>query len=221
MNKCNFCGIEVLDKTEHCPLCNGVLEGDSEGKMTYPDLYMEVKKVNFLYRLLMFFCVLGGIGTAIGFYLFSDEMKWGVIVEICILYTMWMLYVSFNDRAGYRVRLLTGVAFAVLLVIAIDILIGYHGWSLNFILPSGIILVDVVLLVLMLANYRNWQSYLVFQIGLLLVCILPVIFIKMGLVTHPVVSAIAIFFTLIQTIGAIMLGGSTAHHELKRRFHVR
>lgn len=28
-----------MDKTEHCPLCNGVLEGDSEGKMTYPDLY--------------------------------------------------------------------------------------------------------------------------------------------------------------------------------------
>ncbi|MCR5144451.1 MAG: hypothetical protein K6B67_03995 [Lachnospiraceae bacterium] len=221
MNKCNFCGVEILDKSGHCPLCNGVLDGDHDGRNTYPDLYNEVKKANFVYRLLMFLCILGIVGIDLGCFVLTNTYKWGIIAVLCVIYTMWMLYVSFNDRAGYRVRILTGVFFAVILVILIDWIIGYNGWSINYILPSTMLFVDLLIVILMFINKRSWQSYLVFQIGMVLICLIPAIFIKIGLIYKPIVAEVAIAVTVVECIASIMLGGATAKHELKRRFHVR
>ena len=49
---------------------------------------------------------------------------------------------------------------AILMVVAIDFVVGYRGWSVNYALPSAILLVDAGILILMCINRRNWQSYM-------------------------------------------------------------
>lgn len=220
MSKCRYCGIEVLDQTEHCPLCQGVLEQDGEGVVTYPNAVAERKKLHFVFRLILFLSVAAGlICFAINRYV-TPESNWSFIVIASLVYALWMVYIMFKDNAGYRIRILSGVAGAVILIILLDVLTGFGGWSINYVFPFAIVLVDVALVVLMLVNRRNWQSYLILQFFMILVGIVPIVMCHKGMITTGVLVNVIFLATLILFLGSVILGGKTAKNELVRRFHI-
>ena len=95
------------------------------------------------------------------------------------------------------------------------------GWSVNYALPSAIILVDVGIIICMIVNRRNWQSYMMWQIFMILCSIVPVILIFTGIVTAQLFALIAFAFSLFLFLGTLIIGDRRARVELKRRFHVR
>ncbi|MFR5116620.1 MAG: DUF6320 domain-containing protein [Eubacterium sp.] len=66
-------------------------------------------------------------------------------------------------------------------------LTGFSGWSVNYVLPSAFILIDVTVIILMIVNSRNWQSYIPMQ---LLIIVLKVFipFILAGILEFPVTA---------------------------------
>ena len=108
----------------------------------------------------------------------------------------------------------------MLLIILIDTFLGFSGWSVSYVLPAAIILLDLALAILMLINRRNWQSYLILQVAMVLVGIVPLVLIRIGIVTRPLVSDIAFLVTVFMFLGSMILGGRTARIEMKRRFHI-
>jgi hypothetical protein len=106
------------------------------------------------------------------------------------------------------------------MLIAIDILSGYKGWSVNYVFPSGIIFVDAAILVIMAVNYKNWQSSMMQQIFMILCSIVALILCKVGVITSPILSIIAMNVSLIIFLGTLILGGRRARVELLRRFHI-
>jgi hypothetical membrane protein len=106
------------------------------------------------------------------------------------------------------------------MLVAIDILHGYNGWSVNYVFPSGIILVDAFILVVMAINYKNWQSYMLQQIFMILCSIAALVLCKIGIITSPILSIIAMNISLIIFLGTLILGGRRARVELMRRFHI-
>lgn len=126
-----------------------------------------------------------------------------------------------SGKTGYRAKIHGTHADAILIVIAIDFLVGYRGWSVNYALPSAIILVDVGIIICMIVNRRNWQSYMMWQIFMILCSIVPVILIFTGIVTAQLFALIAFAFSLFLFLGTLIIGDRRARVELKRRFHVR
>lgn len=150
----------------------------------------------------------------------TPTLRWGEIVTCSLAYLLWLGYIILKDNAGYRIRILSGVAGAVLLIILIDTFLGFSGWSVSYVLPAAIILLDLALAILMLINRRNWQSYLILQVAMVLVGIVPLVLIRIGIVTQPLVSDIAFLVTVFMFLGSMILGGRTARIEMKRRFHI-
>lgn len=220
-NSCRYCGVKIKDVTEHCPLCDGVLEHTEEGISTYPNVLAKNRRMNFLFRLFLFLSILVMGGCVSLNIMIRPEIWWSLIVIAALIYGLWLLYIITKDNAGYRMRILSGAAGGVIFIILTDWVLGFQGWSINYVLPAGIILVDLALLLLMLINRRNWQSYLILQIAMIVVGIIPLIFIQIHLVQHPLVSEIAFSTTVIMFLGTVILGGRTASNELKRRFHIR
>ena len=201
MSKCKYCGIEIVDDAVKCPLCSGILDGSKAEGHTYPDVVSNVRKISFLYRLFCFICiVVASVSIALNVWL-TPTLRWGGIVACTLAYLLWLGYVIIKD-------------------IVIDTLLGFSGWSVSYVLPSGIILMDIALAILMLINRRNWQSYLILQVAMVLIGIVPLMLVRMGIVTHPLVSDIAFFVTLFMFLGSMILGGRTAVNEMKRRFHI-
>ena len=159
MRKCRNCKVEILDATAVCPLCNSVLEvsGEGEGGTGYPDVKAAVRKLSFIVRLYSFLAIVSEAALVTINYLYFHGIWWSAITGICILYFYVTLKYSLQKNKGYQAVLLVQVIGAVLLVIAADNIAGYRGWSVNYVLPGAILLLNGTIATLMVINASNWQ----------------------------------------------------------------
>ncbi len=221
MSRCNKCNIEVLDETERCPLCNCVLEQTVEVENMYPNVRLKARKMMLFGRIYLFLAILTEALLLYINYVTAPKMWWSVITGMIFLYGYLLIRFAILGRTGYRIKIVVLMMIMILMMVAIDFVVGYHGWSLNYVLPSGIIAVDVGILLLMLINRRNWQSYMMLQIFMMVCSVVPVIFAAVGLVTAPLLSQIALAFSVFLFLGTVIIGDRRARTELRRRFHVR
>ena len=219
MSRCSHCGVEILDDTEHCPLCHNVLENTGRGRMTYPNVHHKIKKINFLFRLFLFLAIILAVAVVAANFVYHPETWWSVIFIAAEVYGIIMLYL-FTKDTGYRIRIIVGIFGFLLFDILADRITGYAGWSVNYMFPTAILLANLAVLLLMLINRRNWQSYLLFQLGVVLFGLAGVLFVFLGWITSPVLSEIACSISILVFLGMVILGGRTARSELKRRFHI-
>lgn len=109
MSRCSHCGVEILDDTEHCPLCHNVLENTGRGRMTYPNVLHKIKKINFLFRLFLFLAIILAVAVVVANFVYHPETWWSVIFIAAEVYGIIMLYL-FTKDTGYRIRIIVGIS---------------------------------------------------------------------------------------------------------------
>ena len=102
----------------------------------------------------------------------------------------------------------------------IDASFGFYRWSVNYVLPGTLFLINLILIILVFANRRGWSGYMIYQILMIFIGLIPFGLIKLNIVTAPVLSQIAFLSSVILFLGTLIIGGRTAVNELKRRFHL-
>ena len=224
MNKCSRCGVIVNDDTEVCPLCKGVLTSDGgpckEPINVYPNILRKDRTWNLILRILLALWVIGTIVLVFINYKIPHRYWWSVVASGSYFYGLLVLRILTNRRAGYLRRIFTITFGAMLLNVLIDYCTGNRGWALNFILPASLFVINFALIMLMIINHRNWQSYMILQIFSIVIGCIPLWFIHIGWVTHPLVSEIAFLSSVVLFLGTLIVGGSAARSELKRRFYI-
>lgn len=221
MSKCRQCNIEILDETERCPLCHSVLEQTVEVENMYPDVRQMARKLMLISRIYLFCAI---IVEVILFYInkvTESKTWWSLIVGLIFLYVYMLIRYAILGKSGYRNKVVVLTTIGILIAVACDYLSGYRGWSVNYALPAGILLVDAGILILMICNRRNWQSYIMWQIFMILCSILPLIFSLVGIATSPLLGLIAFAASTFLFLGTVIIGDRKARTELKRRFHIR
>ncbi len=225
MRRCKKCNVEILDEAVICPLCKSVLEQEKQLPQEdiavgYPNVKSNVKKLNFVVRLYSFLAIVTEVALIIINYLNYHGTWWSAITGVSILYFYITLKYSIQQNNGYRSVIWVQVIGAVLLVIAVDNIVGYRGWSVNYVMPGAVLLLDMTIVILMLVNMTNWQSYLLMQICTVLVSGAGLIMWKMDVITRPVLSVIAAAVSACLLLATVIFGDRKAKNELKRRFHV-
>ena len=221
MSRCKQCNVEILDETERCPLCHSVLEKTVEVENMYPNVRTMTRRLALLSRIYLFVAILV---EALLIYLnvLSDSgMFWSAIPGLAMLYGYLVLRYAILGKSGYKGKIIVLTLIAILMVVAIDFVVGYRGWSLNYALPSAILLVDAGILILMCINRRNWQSYMMWQIFMILCSVVPLVLYAVGIVTAPLLALLAFAFSAALFLGTLIIGDRRARTELRRRFHVR
>ena len=221
MSRCKQCNVEILDETERCPLCHSVLEKTVEVENMYPNVRTMTRRLALLSRIYLFVAILVEALLIYLNVLSDSEMFWSAIPGLAMLYGYLVLRYAILGKSGYKGKIIVLTLIAILMVVAIDFVVGYRGWSVNYALPSAILLVDAGILILMCINRRNWQSYMMWQIFMILCSIVPVILIFTGIVTAQLFALIAFACSLFLFLGTLIIGDRRARVELKRRFHVR
>lgn len=221
MSRCRNCNIEVLDETVRCPLCGSVLEYTEEMENMYPNVKIKARKMVLISRIYLFCAILS---EAVLWYVnatVNPEIWWSVIAGLGMLYLYLLLRFAILGQSGYREKTVVLTAIAVLVMVAVDMVTGYRGWFVNYVLPAGIMLMDAGIIVCMVINRRNWQSYLMWQMVMILCSIVPLILAAAGIVTAPFLSNLAFACSLFLFLGSVIIGERRARVELRRRFHVR
>lgn len=221
MSKCIRCHVEISDETERCPLCDAVLEQTGEVENMYPDVRVRSRKFALISRIYLFCAILAeSILVACNFML-ESQIWWSAITGLSFLYIYLLFRFAILGQSGYKAKVTVLVLIAISMMVAIDFVAGYNGWSVNYVLPAGILLVDAAIIVLMIVNNRGWQSYLMWQIFMILCSLVPLILYIAGIVTHPELTLVALGCSVFLFLGTVIIGDRRARVELKRRFHVR
>ena len=221
MSRCKQCNVEILDETERCPLCHSVLEKTVEVENMYPNVRTMTRRLALLSRIYLFVAILVE-ALLINLNVLSDsEMFWSAIPGLAMLYGYLVLRYAILGKSGYKGKIIVLTLIAILMVVAIDFVVGYRGWSVNYALPSAILLVDAGILILMCINRRNWQSYMMWQIFMILCSVVPLVLYAVGIVTAPLFALLAFAFSAALFLGTLIIGDRRARTELRRRFHVR
>lgn len=221
MSKCRNCNIEVLDETERCPLCGSVLEHTVEVENMYPKVRIRARKLTLISNIYLFCAILLEVLCLAINVEQHPDVWWSLIVGLVLLYGYLLLRFAILGKSGYKGKTVILTAIAILVMVGIDWAVGYQGWSVNFVLPSGIMLIDIGILVCMIINRRNWQSYMMWQIFMMICSIVLLILCVLGVITVPVPSWVALGFSVFLFLGTLIIGDRRARVELKRRFHIR
>mgnify|MGYP007122840924 FL=1 len=221
MSRCKQCNVEILDETERCPLCHSVLEKTVEVENMYPNVRTMTRRLALLSRIYLFVAILVEALLIYLNVLSDSEMFWSAIPGLAMLYGYLVLRYAILGKSGYKGKIIVLTLIAILMVVAIDFVVGYRGWSVNYELPSAILLVDAGILILMCINRRNWQSYMMWQIFMILCSVVPLVLYAVGIVTAPLFALLAFAFSAALFLGTLIIGDRRARTELRRRFHVR
>ena len=153
----------ISDETERCPLCGSVLEYTGEVENMYPDVRVHTRKMTMISKIYLFCALLVEVLLIYINVVTESQIAWSAITGLGFFYGYMLIRFAILGKTGYRAKITVLTLMAILIVIAIDFLVGYRGWSVNYALPSAIILVDVGIIICMIVNRRNWQSYMMWQ----------------------------------------------------------
>ena len=216
-----MCGVEILDQTDTCPLCNHVLDGDaSKGRKLYPDARIVTRKYQFLENIFLFasivlWCILFAVD-----YFTDPEFLWSFTAGLVIIYANILLRLTILGKSSYMTKIIWTILIALAFLIEADFLTGYHGWGVNFAFPTAILVWDIALIILMLfINRRNWQSYIIDQLTALVLCGIMLLLMLFDIITFPYYAMGVQAFTVLMFLGTVIIGDRGARDELKRRFH--
>ena len=228
MSRCVHCGVYVLDDTEYCPLCRGGLEVPNEEDEKrlrekvniFPDVAAEMRRYSLFKRILLFIAIAGS-AAALYFDLGNGgRLDFGIITTLGLFYLVAAVNLLTSLNIGVVGKVIPMILLGVLYTIIIDICLGFSRWSLNFVFPGAIIVLDFVIVVLMIVNNSDFQSYMVFEIIMILLSLIPLLLSLPGIVTFRIPSIIAFFASLAMFLGTLIIGGRAARSEMRRRFHL-
>lgn len=221
MSKCKNCKITILDDASSCPFCHQVLEDDEiNGYDMYPDARGSQKKYRLFENITLFVSIVIAIVLLTADYLNGQIFGWSIVVVLILIYGNTLIRLAITGKSGYVFKTISMVVIAVWVMLGIDYATGYRGWALNFILPTGIILMDITILILMIVNSRNWQSYMMLQIFMVLISIIPLVLVGVGIIKYKYMAIAAMAASLFLFLGTLIIGDQRARTELKRRFHI-
>ena len=220
MSKCRQCNLEILDETDRCPLCSSVLEHTIAVENMYPNAKVKTRKWVFMSKVYLFCAIvleviLYGIN-----YVDNYKIGWSLITGLILLYGYLVIQLTILGQAGHKIKIVLLAAITLVMMVVLDLLIGYKGWSVNYALPTCIIILDIGIAVLMLINRRNWQSYIMWQILMLLVSGAMILLYIFGIMTSPYMMGIAVMCSGMLFLGTLIFGDRRARVEVQRRFHI-
>lgn len=221
MAKCDNCGIEILDETEYCPLCRSILVHTVEVENMYPDVRFILKRLLILSRIYLFCAILAEVVLFTINYYTESTIWWSALTGMGLLSVYIIMRYAILGKAGYQKKIMLLAAFSVLIAVGVDNILGYRGWSVNYVLPAGIVIVDTIIFVLLFVNHRKWYSYIMWQLAMILLSFLPILLYFAGIEDNHIISVLPMAASVALFLGTMMIGDRGARQELKRRFHLK
>ena len=219
MAKCRICKLEVLDETEVCPLCRSILEPTDAVENMYPNVRRKIRRLKLISNIYLFLAVCLEAALVCINIVTTSQIWWSVVTGLAFFYFYLVLRYAILGKSGYRSKIFLLTLIAVLSAVAVDMVVGYQGWSVDYVLPAGIVLVDVVILGCMFFNRRNWQSYIMCQLWALICSLIPVLLYWLQLDHNLFLALLPLVVSAVIFLGTTIIGDRRARMELLRRFH--
>lgn len=187
--------------------------------MLYPKI-LNLKESDKILKILL---IISGVISSILIFLnilLTPEINWAWIAIVGIIY-IWIttLYaIRKNVNIGGHVLLQT-VAISIL-VIAIDILTKYKGWSLTIAIPIVLLVSNTTMLTLTIVKRNKFFKYILYEILIFIFSMIPIILAVFKYTNYAVLTIIATSISLFTMTFTAIFYMKDIIEELKRRLHM-
>lgn len=223
MKLCNACHVKVQSKKDLCPLCGTPLfpsDIDAPPINQYPDLTKSIVQYNFIYRILLFLTITSiGVSLLVNWLVFPQFM-WSLIVLASAVYCWVTIPPLLRRGANFAALSVLQVLVTSVLVVALDFIVGYKGWSTAYVVPALMMAGILVIGLMVIFNRTRWYQYVLYQVTMALLGFTPLILHYTGLKTSLVMVIISTSLGLASLALTIAFGDRSIKTEFRRRFHL-
>lgn len=221
-NYCKTCNMIIADRTDVCLFCGRVLtkEHNENPVNMYPAIYQRTRMAKRIVWIATFVLVLVQVLLFLLNYYLDREVIWSYITGVCILYAVILLHYMVLWKRSYIRKLFMVAFYSILLLLALDGITGFRGWSVRYGLPCSIFALDGILLIGMLVDRANWTSYLLVQVFALILGVINLVLYLCGVAGSALLVWLALMLTIVLFGGCMLIGSRKAKSELRRRFYI-
>lgn len=187
----------------------------------YPQI-RNVKKSNFIIKILAFISIIVSIICVVINVCTSTKYLWCLLVIVGIIYSwitvLYSIYRNVNIASNVTIQ---AVAIS-LLTLCIDFIIGYKGWAINIAIPIIIMVANVTILVLTFVSVNRYYKYAIYQLLIFILSIIPLMiyYVYNGIIIKPIFMIISSSIAVFTFIISLILCGKNIMEELDRRLHL-
>lgn len=205
MQICQKCNVKIRGKKECCPLCQGRLkEVEGDENPSFPVLEKrKISNITFLKMCTFLFIaseiIFGAINIMTkGEFSFIGPVMLGLFVAwIDVIATMYL-----------RNNLIKVITFEVVVAIVVDFYIdiktGFHGWSVNWMIPMTLIGLAIATNIIAWMLKLRLDEYILYIVLDFVMALVQIIFIRNGMNTFPW-PAVASIITYMILIAALVI----------------
>ena len=161
-------------------------------------------------------CILSVILNAV----FTPDFKWSFIVILGIIYSWITVMYSIKKTVNIASHVLLQTFIDSIVVILLDIIIGYKGWSIAIAWPIIICTENITMLVLTIVTRKKYFKYAIYQIMLFALNTFLITIIVINNPHRILPISLTAITSVVTLVLAIELCGKELKEELKRFFHV-
>jgi len=217
---CKNCDIQIWGHPNCCPLCGTKLTGVRLRDSAFPEIPPPRQPRRFAFNLVIFITIAAAIISFVINYVTPHDSWWFLFV-MGGLGSFWAAFAValFKRRNIYKLIVWQEVIF-ILLSFAWDLLTGYNGWSLNFVIPILCASTLIALTIVAKATHCDVRDYLVYLVIGIVTGLFSLIFLLFRVVTIMIPTMICLGTCLIFLSALFVFEGKTLVTELKRRMHI-
>ncbi len=205
MQYCPKCKVKIRGEKKCCPLCQAQLK-ETEGFIEPAFPRIKKKKLSNITFIKM--CTFLAIALEIVFgainimtesqYSFVGVVMLGILVA-------WVTVITTVYLRNNLLKVITWEVFVAIVVdIYIDMHTGFHGWSLEWMVPAtltGLAIATIIIAKVIKLRLDEYALYIIFDIGMAL---LQIIYIKNGMNKFPWPAVISILLYLILGLAIVI-----------------
>lgn len=217
MKYCEQCKVGLTGAPDRCPLCRGPLTG-TPGEPSYP---MAPKTPH---RLALRWAALATVaaGAVCGVINLSlPDSGWWCLFVIAGLATTWLLgWAALRKRSSPAKVILWQLGMVSALALLWDLCTGFHGWSVNFVLPVFIPCMQLAVVIAAWALRLKSAEYLFYLALCMAAGLLPLVSLAFGLPQAAPPSAICGGISIVGLAALALFKGGELKDEIVRRTHL-
>lgn len=221
MKTCEKCNITVSGDFHKCPLCQNTLAGERHGDCSvYPFVPIIRYKHSLLFRLLQLCSAAVVIISLTVNWMLPESGYWSLLITAGVACIWLSLVIAIRKRHNILKNLTYQVTVVSILSLLWDVMTGWHGWSIDFVIPIAFITAMSVTPILARIFKMETGTYMVYLFLLILYGIIPSAFVLTGWSDIVYPSIICVAGSLLSFAGLLIFEGVNMIEELKRRLHL-
>ena len=221
MQTCEHCKVYLKGNQKVCPLCGGIIQNDDfEREEVFPHIPTIYQEFNILIRTMILLSIIVMVICFAVNLLITRELHWSLYVAAGIL-CMWLsLYFIIHKKHNIPKTIVWQVALIDILSVLWDASMGWHGWSIDYVLPIVCIMAMIVMAIaakLLKIGVRDFIIYLFIDI---VYGFIPLLFLLFGGLHIWLPSVICVAASAISLAAILLYEGDNMKAELKKRMHI-